>query len=138
MNVLFLCRANSGRSQWAAAAFNALSTKHTATSAGTDVAEQGREGTSLEDTAQSVLVSAKEAGLDLSRARRHQVTPAMVDQAERVVVITAPADCPDFVRRSPKTIFWDIPDAKGTDYKTHCRIRDAVLERVRELVKEIG
>ena len=138
MNVLFVCKGNTGRSQWAEALFNALSREHKATSAGTHVAADGREGTSLTDTGQNVLLSAKEAGIDLSRAKRRQVTPEMVERADKVVVITAPSDCPDSVRRSGKTVFWDIPDAKGTDYPTHRRIRDQVGAKVRELVKELG
>ncbi len=137
MNVLFVCGGNVARSQYAAAFFNALSQKRRAASAGTHVVDDGGEGMSLERYTAAVL-AAKDAGLDLSRARRTQVTAAMVEQADKVVVITAPSGCPDFIRRSPKTVFWDIADPKGLGYKAHCATCNQIETKVRELVKQVG
>src|SRR3989338_7907545 len=138
MKVLFVCGGNVGRSQQAAALFNALSKTARATSAGTRVAELGKECELVGDDDPVGFVVAKEAGLDLSSARRRQVTPAMVESADRVVVMTAASDCPDFIRRSPKAVFWEIPDPRNTDYATRKRILNTIRERVEQLVKKIG
>jgi protein-tyrosine-phosphatase len=94
MKVLFVCVANVGRSQMAEAFFNRLSTHH-ASSAGTQVGD--REGQTLADRARESEASSTsgnmlkimkdEEELDLRQKVRKQLTPEMVKEADKVIVI---------------------------------------------------
>lgn len=138
MRVLFVCQGNVGRSQQAAALFTKLSERHDAESAGTHVAEEGTEGKLVSEQSPVGFVVAKEAGLDLSKARSRQVTPEMVARAGKVVVLTVPSDCPEFLRRSPKVAFWEVEDPRGMDYKDRKRVFGIIRKHVEQLVKELG
>ena len=138
MKVLFVCAGNVGRSQQAAAYFNKIANGHAAVSAGTHVEREGKEGQLVSEQGPLGFVVAKEAGLDLSSARSRQVTAAMVEEAGKVVVMTAASDCPEFVRRSPKTIFWEVQDPREMDYAGRKRILRIIQGKVDELVKELG
>ena len=69
MNILFICKANAGRSQMANAFFNKLSKKNKSISAGALVNE--KEGESLPEF---VLKCMEEEGYDLSNEVRKQLT----------------------------------------------------------------
>ncbi|MCS5654499.1 MAG: hypothetical protein NZ810_01040 [Dehalococcoidia bacterium] len=91
MDVLFVCRANLGRSQMAQAMFNRLS-KHQSTSAGTMVLEMdGQTVAKRAEVAPSgVLVlelMSEEEDQDLSSEQRTQLTPELVDAADKVIVM---------------------------------------------------
>ena len=132
MNVLFVCMGNMGRSQMAEAFFKKLS-KHTYASAGTHVGE--KEGQGLNDKVKGIM---KELGYDLSKATRTQLTPELVEEFDKVIMITAKEDWPEYVKNNEKVTFWDIPDGSGTDLTFHRKIRDDIKKFVQNLVAEIG
>jgi len=140
MNILFVCKANVGRSQMASAFFNKLSKKNKSTSAGTQVGE--KEGQKIGDNEKTKLLIKvmNEEGIDLRNFKRNQLTPQMVDKADRVVVMAEKSECPEYLLKTNKVIFWKIEDVNGRydSYEYHIKTRDDIKKLVEKLVKEIG
>lgn len=131
MDVLFICRANVGRSQMAPAFFNKLSKKHKAVGAGTHV--DNHEGEPLHPF---VVQCMSEVSYDLSENTRKQLTPEMVKKADKIIVMTEKENLPDYVDLS-KVVFWEIDDAKNESLEFHRQIRDQIKSLVKKLVNEI-
>ena len=117
----------------ATAFFNTLSTNHHAIGAGTHVGDN--EGRPLQEL---VIRCMAELGYDLSKETRRQLTPEIVDESDKIIVLNEKEDLPPYLSDSPKLIFWDVEDAKGTSYDFHVKIRDQIKGFVEELVREIG
>ena len=83
MKVLFVCRANIGRSQTAAGLYNMIHPSQ-ATSAGTKVEPIGQK---LSDRpgAANAIIAMKEIGLDMSGNTTTQVTEKMLDNYDKVI-----------------------------------------------------
>lgn len=118
MNVLFVCNGNVARSQIAETLFNHLS-GHQATSAGTAVRHLDVEGQTIKAHSETpgapvtpgiVLDLMQEKGFDLSGNTRNQVTPEMVDSADRIILMLGRIPPEDFLAQSEKTEVWDITD----------------------------
>ena len=77
-------------------------------------------------------------GVDISEHERTQLTPAMVAQADRVVVIAEKETWPAYLVESEKVVFWDITDSVDMEDDEARKIFDDVRLRVEELVREIG
>lgn len=143
MKVLFVCFANAGRSQVAEALFKKLS-RHEAESAGTRVdallAERKPPSKLIKHATggQAVITYMKGEGIDISENIRRQLTPEMVHEADRVVVIAAKESWPEYLVKSQKVIFWDIANAVGMSAEPAREVYDQVKQRVNELVDEIG
>lgn len=131
MNVLFVCKANVGRSQMAEAWFKVLS-GHNAKSAGTHVYKN--EGRGLHDY---VLNCMGEMRCDLSGSYRKQLTHEVADWADRIYVMTDKRNLPSYVDES-KVEFWRVGDPKGKSYEEHVKTRNKVMSLVEKLVREIG
>jgi hypothetical protein len=54
-------------------------------------------------------------GVDIAEKERQQLTPAMVDEADLVVVIAEKERWPAYLQEGGKVVFWDIPDGAGQD-----------------------
>lgn len=134
MKILFVCKANVGRSQMAEAFFNKLSKKNTAISAGTHVESDPDEH---KEGFQKVFSAMKEKNIDMPEVYRKQMTKEMFDSADKVVVITEKENLPEYAKDSPKVTLWDVADGKGKSYEFVCNMRDEVRIRVEQLVKEI-
>lgn len=144
MNVLFVCVANVGRSQVAEAFFNQFSRRR-ATSAGLRVGD--RQGQTLADRSREPEASSTpghmlqlmrdEEGLELSGNQRTQLTPQLVEQADRVIVIAPEESYPEYLS-GDQVEFWDIPDLFGAPYDKVRELKDRIKERVRLLVEETG
>ncbi len=92
--VLFICKMNAGRSQIAEGFLENLTKKYRALSAGMDVAREGKDGKPLPSIVLEVM---QEIGYDLSSHRRKQVTPEMIKEADRVIVILQKQEIESFV-----------------------------------------
>ena len=79
-----------------------------------------------------------EEGMDVRDYKRTQLTPELVNWADKVFVITEKEFCPDYLLESHKSTYWHILDAKGTDYETHIKTRNEIKKRIEELVSKIG
>jgi arsenate reductase len=125
--VLFACVHNAGRSQMAAAFFNALADpqKARAISAGTEPGDRVHP---------EVLDAMREAGIDLSSAVPRRLTPELASQAQWLITMGCGDQCP-FVPGA-QVDDWPIDDPKGKTRAEVTRIRDDLRGRVRALVEK--
>ena len=133
--IIFACVHNAGRSQMAAALFNAAATQGTketketkheglrAISAGTEPAE----GVHPE-----VIEVMREIGIDLSHARPQKLTPDLAQQADLLITMGCGDKCP-YVP-GLKIEDWPLEDPKGKPIADVRRIRDEIDRRVRHLL----
>ena len=127
--VIFACVHNAGRSQIAAAFFNACadSSRVRAVSAGTEPAEH------VHPEVQTVM---REAGIDLGNARPRLLTLDLARGAGLLVTMGCGEACPAVP--GLRTIDWSIADPKGQSLDRVREIRDDIRDRVRALVQANG
>ena len=139
MKVLFVCNANVGRSQVAEALFNQISGEP-AVSAGTvadEIVERTKPASrSLKDGGSSVIIYMTEQGVDVSESLRDQLTPEMVQEADKVIVMADEDNWPDYLRNSDKVVVWTIEDTRGMGPDSARPLYDEIKRRVQDLVKE--
>jgi len=125
ITVLFACVHNAGRSQMAAAWFNALvdPSKGRARSAGTEPA----------DRVHPLVVDAmREGGLDVSSARPQRLTPELAGSAQWLITMGCGDACP--VVPGLKREDWPLDDPAHQPLPRVRAIRDEVKRRVEEFV----
>jgi arsenate reductase len=127
--VLFACVHNAGRSQMAAALFNALvdPAKARAVSAGTN------PGPTVHPEVVAVM---NELGIDLSGARTTKLTPAVAGTAHLLITMGCGDECPYVpgVTRDD----WPLDDPKGQPLDMVRRIREDIRQRVASLIAREG
>jgi arsenate reductase len=127
--VLFACVHNAGRSQMAAAFFNALADcrKARAISAGTQPAAQVHP---------EVVAAMREVGIDLAGARPARLSDELAAQAHWLITMGCGEACPHVpgLRRDD----WPLADPKGQSSEQVRSIRDAIRKRVEQLVAAEG
>lgn len=127
--VIFACVHNAGRSQMAAALFNALAdpAKARAISAGTNPGERVHP---------EVVDVMQEAGIDLAAARPQRLTPELAAGAQLLVTMGCGDECPYVpgLRRDD----WPLEDPKGKPTARVREIRDEIHGRVRTLLTREG
>ncbi len=127
--VIFACIHNAGRSQMAAAWFNALadSTKARAVSAGTD------PGTRVHP---EVLEAMREVGVDLSDRTPQKLTDDLARNAQMLITMGCGEQCPVVpgLRRDD----WPLEDPKGKPVARVREIRDDVRARVHRVAEPGG
>jgi arsenate reductase len=127
--VLFACVHNAGRSQMAAAFFNALAdpAKAHALSAGTDPAAQVHP---------EVITVMRELGFDLTGATPQRLTEALARHPQMLITMGCGDACPVVpgVRRED----WPLADPKGQRLAQVRTIRDAIRQRVGQLIHDNG
>jgi len=134
MKVLFLCRANIGRSQMANKLYDQI-TGEISKGAGTKVSEE-RQGMKIGEVkgAENMIPCMKEVGIDISNSEVKQVTQEMVNWADKIIIMTSKENVPDFVLESNKVEFWEIKDPKGTDLPSHSKTREEIKKKIEELL----
>ncbi len=124
--VLFACVHNAGRSQMAAAFFNAIADplKATAVSAGTAPGPRVHP---------EVLETMKERGIDLSAVQPRKLTDDLARASALLVTMGCGEACPHVpgLRRDD----WPLEDPKGKPVERVREIRDEVERRIRQLVE---
>ena len=124
---VFLCVHNAGRSQMAAAWFNALvdPARARALSAGTEPAAHVHP---------EVVAAMLEVGIDLSASRPQRLTPEVASGASLLVTLGCGEACPVVpgVRRDD----WPIEDPKGQPLESVRHIRDRIRARVERLLAD--
>jgi arsenate reductase len=127
--VLFACVHNGGRSQMAAAFFNALAdpAEAHAISAGTDPGDAVHP---------EVVAAMREVGIDLGAARPRLLTPTLAADAGLLVTMGCGEACP-FVPGLERED-WPLPDPKGQPPERVRAIRDEVRARVERLIAARG
>ena len=127
--VIFACVRNAGRSQMAAALFNALADprRATAVSAGTRPADRVHA---------RVVDAMREIGLDLSAARPQRLTQEMASHAGLLITMGCGDECP--IVPGLERDDWALPDPQGQPIGKVRAIRDEIQDRVRTLVTTRG
>jgi arsenate reductase len=127
--VLFACVHNAGRSQMAAAWFNALvdRSKARAISAGTDPGPRVHP---------EVITAMREVGVDLVSASTTKLTPERAQQAQLLVTMGCGDECP-YVPGA-KRDDWPLEDPKGKPIERVREIRDEIRDRVQALIDNEG
>jgi arsenate reductase (thioredoxin) len=128
-HVIFACVHNAGRSQMAAAFFNALADPASAdgVSAGTDPAAQIHP---------EVLVAMREVGIDLSHVTPRKLTDELVACGSLLVTMGCGESCP--LVPGLERADWPLEDPKGKAAEAVRAIRDEIRGRVERLVHERG
>lgn len=127
--VLFACVHNAGRSQIAAAFFNALADpeKAKALSAGTKPAEKIHP---------EVVEVMREVGIDLSRMKPQKFTDELARKGQMLITMGCGESCPlvpGLFRDD-----WQISDPKGQTLDAVRLIRDEISRRVQALIQRKG
>ncbi len=127
--VLFACVHNAGRSQMAAAWFNALAdaTKARAMSAGTEPGARVHP---------EVLEVMREVGIDLSGRSPQRLTDDLTRGAQLLVTMGCGEACP--VVPGLKREDWPLEDPKGKSLDRVRQIRDEARRRVEALLAHQG
>jgi len=127
--VLFACVENAGRSQMAAAFFNALADPSAAraVSAGTEPAA------SVHPAVEQVM---REVGIELGDTRLRALTGDLVARADVLITMGCGASCP-VVPGVPRED-WPLPDPKGQPLERVREIRDQIRARVETLIERSG
>jgi arsenate reductase len=127
--VVFACVHNAGRSQMAAAFFNAVAdpAKAKAVSAGTAPAARVHP---------EVVEAMREVGVELAGARPQRLTPELAAGAALLVTMGCGEACPTVpgLRRED----WQLADPKGETRDRVTAIRDEILQRVSDLAAREG
>lgn len=124
--VIFACIHNAGRSQMAAAWFNALadSSKARAVSAGTEPGPRVHP---------EVLDAMREVGIDLADKKPQQLTDELARNAQMLVTMGCGEQCP--VVPGLKRADWPLEDPKGKPIERVRAIRDDIRARVVSLLQ---
>jgi protein-tyrosine-phosphatase len=130
------------RSQMAAALFKKFCKKYEVESAGTLVSQE-RVGQMLKERSEEAVkkiieVMKKEEEIDISEKIRTQLVPEMVDKADKIICLAEKENCPDYLLKSKKVIYWNVDDDDGnSDYRFFVRSKNKIKKLVKELVKEV-
>ncbi len=129
IRVLFACVQNAGRSQMAAAWFNALADRGRAeaVSAGT----QPAAGVHPE-----VITVMREVGIDLDTAQPQLLTDALARAVQVLITMGCGDACP-FVPGIQR-IEWSLPDPHGQSIEHVRTIRDEIRRLVEDLLSSRG
>jgi arsenate reductase len=127
--VIFACVHGAGRSQMAAAFFNALAetSRAQAFAAGTEPAGRVHP---------EVLESMRAAGIDLSSARPRLLTQELAAGAAMLVTLGCGERCPAVPGAERDD--WPLPDPKGLPTEGVAAVRDEIRARVEELLQSRG
>ena len=128
-NVLFACVHNAGRSQMAAAWFNALAdrSKAQALSAGTEPGQRVHP---------EVLEVMREVGIELAEQRPQFLTEELASRTSLLITMGCGEACP--VVPGVERDDWPLEDPKGKPTARVREIRDEVRQRIESLLRARG
>ena len=127
--ILFACVHSAGRSQIAAAWFNAFANpdRAHASAAGTEPAKQLHP---------EVVAAMKEEGIDLSTRKPQLLTADLMKGAKLLVTMGCKEKCP--VVPGVERADWPFDDPKGKSPEAIGKISDQIRARVEKLINERG
>jgi thioredoxin type arsenate reductase len=130
--VLFLCVANSARSQMAEGIARSLAPQ------GVEIWSAGSNPTSIRPEA---IIALQEIGIDISSFRSKSITEIPSDKIDTVITLCSEEQCPVFLGKAHR-IHWGMPDpetASGTETErlsAFRKIRDELKRRITELLTD--
>lgn len=96
-----------------------------------------REGKAVSTISQKGSTVMFEIGLDMTKNIVRGLTPQMIEDADRVIVMGPTSNpLPEYLHTSPKLEKWDVPDPGRGDI-THADARDIIQSKIKDLVKEL-
>jgi arsenate reductase len=126
--VLFVCVHNAGRSQMAAAFLTHLAGDRVrARSAGSAPADQVNP---------AVVGAMREVGIDISAETPKVLTVEAVQSSDVVITMGCGDACPYFPGK--RYLDWTLDDPAGQGVDAVRPIRDAIEQRIRSLLAELG
>ena len=126
-SVLFVCVHNAGRSQMGAAYTRVLS--------GGAVEVRSAGSAPAESINPAVREALLEEGIDISAERPKVLTDEAVEASDVVITMGCGDTCPYFPGVSYRD--WKLDDPAGQPIEAVRPIRDAIADRVRDLVDEL-
>jgi arsenate reductase (thioredoxin) len=129
--VLFVCKANRGRSVMSQALFErAAGGRHRAISAGSEAgAEDGPHP--------EVVEAMRELGVDVAAQRPQRLTTELAAQADAVITMGCGDACPVIPGKQQLRADWDLPDPKERPLDEVRATRDDIDRRVRALLSDL-
>jgi arsenate reductase len=138
MKVLFICHYNVGRSQMAKAFYNQLTKTNDGEAAGTDVREEGQTLDKRKKDSKSnnffVIDVMNEVGIDVSAAKRAQVTPEMIKGYDKLISMADKSETPSWLLAAPNYLYWNVKDPRGQSFAITVRAREDIRHRVEQLL----
>lgn len=118
------------------ALYNAQAGAELAFSAGTRVFEN--EGQRIEENsfAEPVIRFMRHEGIDVSKKIRKHITPAMMENSDRIIVMVKPGTVPVFFNQYPNIEFLRIDDPAGADNNTYKRIINDIKTLVHRILTD--
>ena len=132
--ILFLCVANSARSQMAEGIARTLAP------AGTKVWSAGSRPTGVRAEAIAVL---KEIGIDISEQRAKAVAEIPAAEVDTVITLCGEEECPVFLGKATR-LHWGLPDpaaANGSEAErldAFRKVRDELRRRIADLLAQFA
>jgi arsenate reductase (thioredoxin) len=127
--VVFACVHNAGRSQMAAAFFNALADRSLVRAASAGTQPEGR-------VHPEVVQAMAEVGIDLSGAKPRKLDDEVTQGASLLITMGCGDACPYVPGLRVED--WPLPDPKGQPMERVREIRDEIRGRVEELLDQEG
>jgi protein-tyrosine-phosphatase len=137
MKILFICKGNNCRSQIAEAVYNRLTDSTNADSAGTRVEGAGdtlAEFGKRPGVTSFTLDVMRDAGFNIEDKKQTQLTKDMLKEYDLVVSMAAKQFTPTWLSSAPY-VYWKITDPKGRSYAITKHAKDAIEQKVRELIE---
>jgi protein-tyrosine-phosphatase len=129
--VLFVCKANRGRSVMSQALFErAAGGRHAGISAGSEAVPEG--GPHPE-----VVEAMRELGIDVAGRAPQLLTTELAEQADAVITMGCGDACPAIPGKKQLRADWDLPDPNDRPLDEVRATRDDIGRRVRALVAEL-
>jgi arsenate reductase len=132
--VLFLCVANSARSQMAEGIARSLAP------GGTKIWSAGSRPTSVRPEAIAVL---REIGIDISGHRAKAVAEIPAAEVDTVITLCGEEECPVFLGKATR-LHWGLPDPAAVNgsqaerLDAFRRVRDELRRRIADFVAQPG
>ncbi len=136
MRILFLCKANVGRSQIAAGLYNKLTNSTDADSAGTYVDFPGEtllERRNRRGGTYTIDVMAEE-GVNVSNNVRTQLTPEMLKSYGKIISMAEPDFTPAWLSENANYTYWEVADPQGKDFEATFEAKEKIKARITEFL----
>ena len=123
----------------AATLYNKLTGSSDADSAGTVTDNDGEtlaQRATYRPAAKHVIAAMAKEGVDVSNNTRDLLTEDMLANYDKVVVMAEEETIPEFLKKSPKFVFWQVDDPKGGDYATVQKAKKLIKQKVEQMINK--
>ena len=116
--------------------FSHLSPEDETFSAGTNVTSEN-ENKLISEIDSKVVKTMEDEGVDVTKKVRNQLTPELVEKADKVVALNSIVELPEYLKNSPKLEVWDVSNAVGQEQEFYNNLRDLIKTKVLDLIKRL-